>query len=352
VLDRLIPQYAARGSLLPAVSTESAEVPRARTLAHPSKLWVASSATLFVADTGHHRVLQLELDDEHRSARIERVFGTGSPGFADGALDAAQFRDPRGIVGSGSTIYVADTGNHAVRAIDAASGEVRTIAGTGVIGHGAVRASGASAQIALRSPWSVWLDRPRLFVALAGSHQIAVVEDERELRPFAGDGAERLADGPALAASFNQPSDLVGVGGALFVADPEASAIRRVECNGKPVVETLVGRGLFDWGDVDGFGQSARLQHPLGLALDGLLYVADTYNHRIKHMDVETRQIAALAGTGAAGHLDGGFGRARFRLPEGLAVRGRHLFVADTGNHAIRICDLGARAVWTLAIAD
>ena len=229
---------------------------------------------------------------------------------------------------------------------------MRTIAGTGEIGRGPLRDGGDPRSIALRSPWSLWLDRPRLFVALAGSHQIAAIDDEIDVRLFAGDGSERLGDGPAHTASFNQPSDLVGGGGALYIADPEASAIRRAALIGKPHVETLVGQGLFEWGDVDGFGPRVRLQHPMGLALDGLLFIADTYNHRIKHMDVLSCQVASLAGTGEPGHQDGGFTRSRFQAPEGLAVRGRHLFVADTGNHVIRVCDLGSREVWTLTIAD
>jgi len=352
MLGVLIPTYEARGALVRAVPSEPPAVPRARTLAHPSKLLVTSGSTLFVADTGHHRILQLEVDDAHRSARIEREIGAATPGHVDGPVADARFRDPHGMALRGTTLYVADTGNHAVRAIDLDAGFVRTIAGTGVIGAGPVMDGGDPRAIALRSPWSLWLDPPRLFVSLAGSHQIVAIDDELDLRPFAGDGRQRLADGAAQQASFAQPSDLVGGGGALYVADAESSAIRRASLIGKPQVETLVGQGLFAWGDLDGFGPRARLQHPLGLALDGLLFVADTYNHRIKHMDVLSCQVAALAGTGERGFQDGGFTRARFRQPEGLAVRGRHLFVADTGNHVIRVCDLGSREVWTLTIAD
>ncbi len=360
MLGVLIPTYEARGALVRAVPPRPPDVPRARTLAHPSKLLVTSGSTLFVADTGHHRILQLEVDDAHKSARIAREIGAAEAGYVDGAITEARFRDPHGMALRGSTLYVADTGNHAVRAIDLVSGVVRTIAGTGELGHGPVKDGGDPRAIALRSPWSLWLDPPRLFVALSGSHQIVAIDDELDLRPFAGDGRARLADGPAHGpaqapaqlASFAEPSDLVGGSGALYVADAGTSAIRRASLIGKPHVETLVGQGLDAWGDADGFGPRARLQHPLGLAFDGLLYLADTYNHRIKHMDVLSCQVAALAGTGERGHQDGGFTRARFRQPEGLAVRGRHLFVADTGNHVIRVCDLGSREVWTLTIAD
>jgi len=351
-LERSIPLYEARGTLVRVARTSGVRPSRSRTLAHPSKLVVTSGSTLFVADSGHHRILQLEIDDAHRSARIEREIGGLEAGFVDGPIQDARFRDPHGLASRGSTLYVADTGNHAVRAIDLEHGLVRTIAGTGEMGRAPFREGGDPRSIALRSPWSLWLDRPRLFVALAGSHQIVAIDDEIDVRLFAGDGTERLEDGPAHAAAFNQPSDLVGGGGALYIADPEAGAIRRAALIGKPHVETLVGQGLFEWGDVDGFGPRVRLQHPMGLALDGLLFIADTYNHRIKHMDVLSCQVAALAGTGELGHQDGGFTRARFQAPEGLAVRGRHLFVADTGNHVIRVCDLGSREVWTLTIAD
>ncbi len=351
-IERSMPLYATRGTLVRVAPKSQVGPPRSRTLAHPSKLVVMSGSTLFVADSGHHRILQLEIDDAHRSARIEREIGGPEAGFVDGPILDARFRDPHGMASRGSTLYVADTGNHAVRAIDLERGIVRTIAGTGEIGRGPLRDGGDPRSIALRSPWSLWLDPPRLFVALAGSHQIAAIDDEIDVRLFAGDGSERLNDGPAHVASFNQPSDLVGGAGALYIADAEASAIRRAALIGKPHVETLVGQGLFEWGDVDGFGPRVRLQHPMGLALDGLLFIADTYNHRIKHMDVLSCQVAALTGTGEAGHQDGGFTRARFFGPEGLAVRGRHLFVADTGNHVIRVCDLGSREVWTLTIAD
>jgi hypothetical protein len=335
VLESLIRQHAERGTLRREARAATPEPGRARTLSSPSKLLVTSESTLFVADTGNHRVLRLELDPGHKSARIAAQHGAGEPGFQDGASDVARFRAPRGMARRGSSLYVADTENHAVRAIDLESGAVRTVAGTGEIGRGPLRASGDPRAIALRSPWGLWVDRPRLFVALAGSHQIAEIQD-----------------GGALACGFNQPSDLTGAEGALFVADPEASAIRRVRLVGRPEVETLVGAGLFEWGDVDGTGPEVRLQHASGLAFDGLLFIADTYNHRVKHMDPGTRRVARLAGSGEAGHLDGRFSSARFFLPEGVTVRGRHLFVADTGNHVVRVCDLGSRTVWTLAIAD
>lgn len=323
-----------------------------RTLAHPSKLLTAGDSALFVADTGHHRVLMLEIDPAARSARIVRTFGDGTAGFVDGADEVARFHSPHGLAHRGSTLYVADTENHAVRAIDLATGVVRTIAGTGEKAARHIETSTTPRNQALRSPWSLWIDPPRLFIAMAGSHQIFALEDEHELYPFAGDGREALVDGPVLRASFNRPSDLAGSEHALFVADAEASAVRKIALVGQPVVETLVGTGSFDWGDRDGVGGEVRLQHPNGLAFDGLLFIADSYNHKIKHMDPSTKKLARLIGTGEPGHVDGAFRKARFFQPEGLAVRENRLFIADTNNHAIRVADLDKHQVWTLTIAD
>ncbi|MBK7875398.1 MAG: redoxin domain-containing protein [Planctomycetes bacterium] len=321
-----------------------------RVLDHPSKLFVASETTLFVSDTGHHRVLQLEYDHAHRRARIARVFGGGGSGWHDASGESARFHAPRGLARKGRTLYVADTLNHAVRAIDLELGDVRTVAGTGVKADHRPRVARPPGETALRSPWAVWVERPNVYIAMAGSHQVWALEDERALHPLAGNGHEALVDGFAPQASFNQPSDLASDGRRLFVVDAEASAVRAVDLTGKPVVRTLVGRGPSEWGDQDGVGDAVRLQHPMGLAFDGLLHIADSYNHKLKRLDPSTREVRTLAGTGERGHEDGSVGVARFANPEGVAVRNNLLFVADTDNHALRVVDLGRLTVHTIAI--
>ena len=320
-------------------------------LRFPSKLSCASEAHIYVADTGHNRILELELDAHGREAFVRRSFGSGVRGLKDGQGDEAHFDAPRGLALMGRKLCVADTGNHCVRAIDLDTGRVATIAGTGEVGLRLPR-PGHPLRTALRSPWALWWDRPRLYVALAGSHQLAAIEGEDLLLPLAGNGREALVDGPALEASFNQPSDLAGDGRALYIADAEASALRRLELVGRPRVDTLVGQGLHEWGDRDGQGAEVRLQRPAGLCFDGLLYIADTLNHKIKQMDPATRRTTRLAGSGERGHADGHFVRARFHGPEGLAVRDRRLYVADTGNHVVRVLDLRHMEAWTLVVHD
>ncbi|MFO1010763.1 MAG: thioredoxin-like domain-containing protein [Planctomycetota bacterium] len=352
MLERLIHERARAGELvyepLPFVP-ESAREPD-RVLDHPSKLLVASETTLFVSDTGHHRVLQLEYEHARKHARIVRVFGGGGDGWHDASGEDARFRSPRGLARRGRTLYVADTGNHAVRAIDLELGDVRTIAGTGAKADHRPRVAAPPGETALRSPWALLVERPNLYVAMAGSHQVWALEDERVLHRLAGNGREALIDGFAPQASFNQPCDLASDGRQLFVVDAEASAIRAIDLVGRPTVRTLVGRGLRDWGDADGVGEAVLLQHPMGLAFDGLLHVADSYNHKLKRLDPTTREVRTLAGTGERGHEDGSVGSARFANPEGVAVRNHLVFVADTDNHALRVVDVRRLTVDTIEL--
>jgi DNA-binding beta-propeller fold protein YncE len=260
----------------------------------------------------------------------------------------------------GNKLYVADTENHAIRVINLVREEVRTVAGTGMLGRTLGANGDTPTTTDLRSPWAlVALDRV-LLIAMAGSHQIWMLNNEETLDVFAGTGAEALLDGPRVEAAFNQPSDIVLEMGHLFVADAEASAIRAIALNEDPHVMTLVGQGLFTFGDIDGVGAEVRLQHPTGLAsansgagsaLDsGVIYIADSYNHKIKTLDPTTRTVETLIGTGEAGTADGPFAQAQLYEPEGVAVANGRLYLADTNNHAIRVADLTTQEVDTLRL--
>ncbi|HKI32912.1 MAG TPA: hypothetical protein VKA46_13755, partial [Gemmataceae bacterium] len=132
--------------------------------------------------------------------------------------------------------------------------------------------------------------------------------------------------------------------------DSEVSAIRAVALDGG-YVHTVAGTGLFDFGDVDGAGEAVRLQHPLGVArANGVLYVADSYNHKIKRCDPAERRVTSFLGSGEPGHHDGRGVEAQFSEPGGLSFAGGKLYVADTNNHAIRVCDVKTGAVKTLEV--
>jgi hypothetical protein len=110
-----------------------------------------------------------------------------------------------------------------------------------------------------------------------------------------------------------------------------------------------VGQGLFKFGDIDGSGADVRLQHCLGLAYGvGKLFIADTYNNKIKICDPTTQTVKTFAGDGQPGDQDDS---PRFYQPGGLSVAGNSLYVADTNNHKIRVIEISSRAVKTLEFA-
>ena len=349
-IQEVIDQHLDLLNLEPLALSNEADSEPERPLRFPARLLI-NDDTMFIADTGHHRVVEVKLDADGMGGEITRVFGAGLAGLSDGVGAEVQFSHPHGLGLKGSpesgTLFVADTGNHAVRAIRLDSGEVRTLAGTGQKAHGRL-ALGRPTETSLRSPWAVLPLEQYLLIAMAGSHQVWVWIDENQIGPFAGTGQEALVDGPIAESSFNQPSDLALGMGHLFVADAEASAIRAISLGEQPQTITLVGQGLFDFGDQDGPTAEALLQHPTGLDYaDRLLYVADTYNHKIKVLDPFAGQVMTLVGSGEAGLSDGSFEEARLFEPEGLQVHDGRVYIADTNNHQIRVADLNQRTVTT-----
>ncbi len=351
VIRSLVDEFDAKGLLQRGpldVRLERDGLPRT-VLSFPGKVHADPARDrLFVADTNHHRIVAVRLSDRE----VVAVYGSGSPGLADGAAAAARFDQPQGMALSadGTTLYVADVGNHAVREIDLAAGDVTTLAGTGRKGFYPPE-GGFGPQTGLHSPWDVAVAGTTLYVAMAGSHQIWTVDlTTQEATPFAGNGLESTRNGPAAEAELAQPSGVaLGADGRLYFADSESSSIRFVDlASGE--VDLLVGAdaGLFDFGDEDGEGAGARLQHPLGVSWhDGALYVADTYNSKIKLVDPAAREIRTLFG-GEAGWRDGA--DPLFYEPGGLHVVGGIAYVADTNNHAVRRVDLATGEAETLVL--
>jgi YVTN family beta-propeller protein len=227
---------------------------------------------------------------------------------------------------------------------------VQTIAGTGKQAQEHFP-SGPARTVSLNSPWDLQLVGRTLYIAMAGPHQIWQLDlDKQEVSTYAGSGREARRDGSLLEAGFAQPSGLTTDGKRLYVADSESNIVRAIDfANG--VVSTIVGGNLFDFGDVDATGDNVRLQHPLGLfALGDKVLIADTYNHKIKELDPETRTVKSLFGGGGPGQNDGA--SASFYEPGGLSVANDKLYVADTNNHAIRVVDLKTKTTSTLRIKD
>jgi DNA-binding beta-propeller fold protein YncE len=309
----------------------------------PGKV-LADEATdrLFIADSTQHRVVITDLNGK----KID-VAGTGDAGKADGAFDKATFNDPQGLALKGDKLYVADRKNHLIRVLDLKARTVKTVAGTGRQGQDRF-GNGAPLEIGLNSPWDLYLQGNTLFIAMAGHHQIWALDLAKNvLARYAGDGAENIKDGSLLRAEFAQPSGLTSDGKTLYVADSEVSGIRAVPMDGKGSVQTIVGKGLFDFGDVDGENGGVRLQHALGVLFhDGKLYVADTYNNKLKIIEPAKRTCKTFLGGGPNGWFTGGM----FEAPAGLTYANGKLYVADTNAHRIRVVDLKTKDVSTLKL--
>ena len=273
----------------------------------------------------------------------------GEPGLVDGPFAKARFNDPpRAWRCSGNTLYVADRKNHAIRAaLNLETQQVTTLAGTGQQGRDRER-GGPALQTGLNSPWDLLLKGDQLFIAQAGHHQIWTLDlKDKTISLYAGNGRETREDGPLLRASFAQPSGLATDGTTLYVADSETSSIRALPLNGGGDVKTLVGVALFEFGDRDGVGRDVRLQHALGVAChDGQVYVADTYNSKIKVLDPKTRTCMTFLG----GEPEGWYAGPTFSEPGGISYADGKLYLADTNAHRIRVVDLKTRAVSTLRL--
>ena len=326
-------------------------------LSYPGKVLAdEAGGRLFIADTNHNRVMVSSFDGD-----VQQVIGTGEEALVDGPLAQSAFNHPQGMAVDGDILYVADTENHAIRRVDLQAGQVETIAGTGEQGYD--RTGGRPGpSTSLSSPWDLALHNGVIYIAMAGIHQIWSLDLESGIvGPYAGSGREAITDGPLATSALAQPSGITigsdGSGGErLFFADSETSSIRNADLDPNGSVRTLIGLGLFEFGDVDGDDFRVRMQHPIGITHHvsddggGVLYVADTYNHKIKRVLPKTRSAFTVAGIGKPGHVDGPFAQARFSEPSGLSIAKGMMYIADTNNHAIRVADMDTGEVATLEL--
>ena len=359
VLESMIARYSAAGALSGGSAhelTPDAPAILPGTMRYPGKIAV-DGQRIAISDSGHHRVLAGKLDASGRSMSVEQVWGDGVPGFADGdrVPDArggpptgeltptvpsrdtrsspvgaiARFNSPQGLCFDGDTLYVADAENHAVRAIALDTGEVRTIAGTGK----QLRTQADISAGAMSSPWDIVAHNGTLYVAMAGIHQLWSIDPASgQARVHSGRLGEDIVDGSHAESLLAQPMGLATDGRVLWFADAESSAIRESEIDPAGGVRSLVGTGLFDFGDEDGIGDAVRLQHPQAVALhpDGRLLIADSYNDALKWLDPRTRSVTTWVRD--------------LHEPGGLAINtDGTVYVADTNAHRVLVLAEGGQ---------
>lgn len=331
---------------------QSVTAPNLQTLHYPGKVLVdPATARIFISDSSHHRIVVCDLD-----GKFQTTIGAANQGFQDGDFQTAQFNRPQGMTLINNRLYVADTDNHAIRVVDFESKAVTTLVGTGVqAGYGA--AGGLVGEAKLNSPWDLVVSSDRMYIAMAGSHQIWSHQiGSEQVSVFAGNGAEDIVNGRRQAAAFAQPSDLAisKDGTRLFIADSEGSAIRRIDLE-TGFVSTIAGtsglprgQSLFEFGDVDGAGPDIRLQHPLAVTVvQGGLLVADSYNHKIKSISIPSLQASTWFGTGKAGATISPLALAE---PGDITATDEFAYIADTNNHRILKVDLKTQAAIQLPI--
>ncbi|MBC7919564.1 MAG: redoxin domain-containing protein, partial [Ferruginibacter sp.] len=309
VMEKLLKAYAGKINREPMAFKPGRSRETKSPLRFPSKLVGDAAGNVWLADSGHNRVLKINPEGQ-----ILEVVGEGSEGKQDGRFAEATFYEPHGLALKDNVLYIADTKNNLIRQADLTTKRVTTLAGDGSLGRYSLDQK-LDQPVNPNSPWDLLLDGQHLYVANAGNHQILRMDTKTNVvTRFAGSGREALTDGPLREAAFNQPSGLTKIGSVLYVADAEASAVRAVDL-AKATVRTTFGKGLFVFGDRDGDFDDALLQHCVGVAgRDGQLYVADTYNGKVKILDLQRRRLTTFA--------------AGFDEPNGLLFLGNQLWVS------------------------
>ncbi len=296
---------------------------------------IEGAPAFFVSDSGNNRVLGVR-----SSGDIFLSIGGDKAGFLDGDFKRAAFYNPQGLLYRDGMLYVADTGNHALRKIDFREKRVSTIAGTGEQAYDRRVSDKDALKTKLASPWDLAFYPSDAFIAIAmaGTHQLWTYDIKNgTVSVLAGNGRESIDDGRYPYNSLSQPSGLAVYDEKLYFVDSETSSLRVLE-NGE--ISTLIGTGLFDFGLADGPQGKGLMQHPLGVYADATgVYVADSYNHAIRHYDPKTGVLSTISGDGKRGPLN--------EPNDILRVNGA-LYVLDTNNHAIRV--LWNDAITTLEV--
>ena len=311
-------------------------------LHYPPGLTVDGGGNIYITDRRNHRIRKVDAT----TGTITTIAGTGESGFNQdgGPATQAQLYYPEDVAVDGAgDIYIADTNNRRIRRVDATTGTITTVAGTGVQGHGGD--GGPATQAQLYFPAGVAVDGAgNIYIGDSRNHRIRKVDATTgTITTIAGTGAPgSSADGDlAIQAQLNLPYGVAVDGtGNVYIADANNHSIRRVDATTRTIT-TIAGTGVYGFSGDGGLARQAQLYSPTGVAVDGAgnVYIADGSNDRIRKVDATTRTITTIAGTGVYGFSgDGGLARqAQLHTPEGVAVDGAgNVYIADKNNRRIR----------------
>ncbi|MFE7275648.1 NHL domain-containing thioredoxin family protein [Streptomyces sp. NPDC057623] len=337
LVSELEAEHEAKGTLRRGDGPYVAPEPEPTVLRFPGRALLLPSGNFLVSDTTRHQLVELEGDGE----TVVRRIGQGSRGMTSSTWNRSRFNEPQGLalLPDGSVV-VADTVSHALRRFDPESGRTTTLAGTGYQWMQGDPTSGPAREVNLSSPWDVAWWQGKVWIAMAGIHQLWTYDpDEDTVCVAAGTSNEGLVDGPAAEAWFAQPSGLAVSpdGERLWLADSETSALRWMDREG--TVHTAVGTGLFDFGHRDGAAGQALLQHPLAVTAlpDGSVAVSDTYNHALRRYDLATGEVTTLA--------------TDLREPSDAVLVGDDIVVVESARHRLTRLRLPEEAVRVDAVA-
>ena len=281
--------------------------------------------------------------------------GSDEKGGTDGTGTSASFTWLYSIAQSGATFYVTDASRHSIRTIDTTTARVDTIVSNGGNGETGGYANGNGTTARFNGPSGiVAADAGTLYVADSNNHRIRKVTigaaaAATQVDDFAGRGTAGHANGAGTTAQFRNPAGLAIHGTTLYVADYSNHRIRAIDLASRTVSD-VAGSGTA--GHANGAGTTAQFRNPTDLAIRGTtLYVSDYSNHRIRAIDLASanKTVSTIAGDGTAGYADGAGITAQFNGPHGITVSGNTLYVSDSSNHRIRAIDLASGAVRNIA---
>jgi hypothetical protein len=281
---------------------------------------------------------------------VSTFVGSGSAGNTNGTGTSASFEDPDGIATDGVNLYITDPTCNNIRKISIETGEVTTLAGGGMAGNSSGYLDGPGTTALFSLPEGITTDGTYLYVTDPGNHAIRkIVIATGEVSTFAGGNGYGYTDDIGTAAKFNGPEGITTDGTYLYVSDTGNHAIRKIEI-ATQTVSTIAGSGFA--GVTDGKGTAASFSFPMHLTTDGSnLFIADRGNHNIRKIVISTQQVSTFAGNlnGLSGFVEGNGTSAFFDFPEGITTDGMNLYVTDTNNRVIRRIDIATQEVTTVA---